>query len=129
MWASGEMGGLVGKRVVITTYGSLGDLNPYLGLALGLKARGHDPAIATAEFYRPFVEAEGIGFRPVRPDLDPNGTEAVRRIMNPRRTPGHLMRKLLFPRLKESYEDLSEATWGADVLLTHPLTFASERSS
>jgi rhamnosyltransferase subunit B len=124
MWALGEMGGLVGKRVVITTYGSLGDLNPYLGLALGLKARGHDPAIATAEFYRPFVEAEGIGFRPVRPDLDPNGTEAVRRIMNPRRTPGHLMRKLLFPRLKESYEDLSEATWGADVLLTHPLTFA-----
>jgi UDP:flavonoid glycosyltransferase YjiC (YdhE family) len=121
---SGEMGGLVGKRVVITTFGSFGDLNPYLGLALGLKARGHDPVIATAEFYRPFVEAEGVGFRPVRPDLDSHETEAVRRIMNPRRTPGHLMRKLLFPRLKESYEDLSEATRGADVLLTHPLTFA-----
>ncbi len=124
IWASDEMGGLVGKRVVITTFGSFGDLNPYLGLALGLKARGHDPAIATAEFYRPFVEAEGIGFRPVRPDLDHHEPEAVRRIMKPRRTPGYLMKELLFPRLQESYEDLSEATRGADVLLTHPLTFA-----
>src|SRR5829696_1576427 len=122
--ALGEMGGLVGKRVVITTFGSFGDLNPYLGLALGLKARGHDPAIATAEFYRPFVEAEGVGFRPIRPDVDHHETEAVRRIMKPRRTPGYLMKKLLFPRLQESYEDLSEATRGADVLLTHPLTFA-----
>src|SRR5215216_8208357 len=121
---SGVMGGLVGKRVVITTFGSFGDLNPYLGLALGLKARGHDPAIATAEFYRPFVEAEGVGFRPVRPDVDHHETEAVHRIMKPRRTPGYLMKKLLFPRLQESYEDLSEATRGADVLLTHPLTFA-----
>jgi rhamnosyltransferase subunit B len=124
IWASDEMGGLVGKRVVITTFGSLGDLNPYLGLALGLKARGHHPVIATAEFYRPFVEAEGVGFRPVRPDLDPHETEAVRRITKPRRTPGYLMKELLFPRLQESYEDLSEATQGADVLLTHPLTFA-----
>jgi rhamnosyltransferase subunit B len=121
---SGEMGGLVGKRVVITTFGSFGDLNPYLGLALGLKARGHDPVIATAEFYRPFVEAEGVGFRPVRPDRNLHETEAVHRIMNPRRTPAHLMKGLLFPRLQESYEDLSEATRGADVLLTHPLTFA-----
>src|SRR5215204_7117984 len=102
IWASGEMGGLMGKRVVITTFGSLGDLNPYLGLALGLKARGHDPVIATAEFYRRLVEAEGVGFRPVRPDRDPHDTEEVRRIMNPimnpRRTPGYLMKKLLFPR-------------------------------
>jgi rhamnosyltransferase subunit B len=118
------MGGLVSKRIVITTFGSFGDLNPYLGLALGLQARGHDPVIATAEFYRPFVEAEGVGFRPVRPDVDHHETEAVRRIMKPRRTPGYLMKELLFPRLQESYEDLSEATRGADALLTHPLTFA-----
>src|SRR5215217_4631878 len=124
IWASDEMGGLVDKRVVITTFGSFGDFNPYLGLALGLKARGHDPAIATAEFYRPFVEAEGVGFRPVRPDLDHQKTEAVRRIMKPRRTPGYLMKELLFPRLQESYEDLSKATRGADMLLPHPLTYA-----
>jgi rhamnosyltransferase subunit B len=44
--------------------------------------------------------------------------------VNPGRTPEHIMRELLFPHLQESYEDLSEATRGADALLTHPLTFA-----
>jgi UDP:flavonoid glycosyltransferase YjiC (YdhE family) len=122
--ASGEMGGPVGKRVVITTFGSFGDLNPYIGLALGLKARGHDPLIATAELYRHFVEAEGVEFRPIRPDRNPHDIEAARRIVNPGLTPEYLMRGLLFPRLQESYEDLSEATRGADALLTHPLTFA-----
>lgn len=122
--ASGEVGGPVGKRVVITTFGSFGDLNPYIGLALGLKARGHDPVIATAELYRHFVEAEEVGFRPIRPDRNPHDIETVRRIVNPGLTPEYLMRGLLFPRLQESYEDLSEATRGADALLTHPLTFA-----
>ncbi len=114
----------MGKRVVITTFGSFGDLNPYIGLALGLKARGHDPLIATAELYRHFVEAEGVEFRPIRPDRNPHDIEAARRIVNPGLTPEYLMRGLLFPRLQESYEDLSEATRGADALLTHPLTFA-----
>jgi rhamnosyltransferase subunit B len=114
----------VGKRVVITTFGSFGDLNPYVGLALGLKTRGHHPVIATAEFYRRFVEGEEIEFSPVRPDLDPHNGEVIRQVMDPKRGTEYLMRELLFPHLRESYEDLSRAAQGADVLLTHPVTFA-----
>jgi len=44
------------KRVVIATFGSFGDVNPYVGLALGLKQRGHRPVLATAEFYRSYIE-------------------------------------------------------------------------
>jgi rhamnosyltransferase subunit B len=113
-----------GRRVVIATFGSFGDLNPCLGLALGLKARGHDPVIATSELYRPSVEGEGIAFSPVRPDLDPHDREAIYRIMDRRRGTEYLIRELLLPRLRESYEDLSEAARGAALLLTHPLTFA-----
>ena len=107
---------------MIATFGSFGDLKPYLGLALGLKARGHDPMIATSELYRPSVQGEGIGFSPVRSDLGPHDREAIRRIMHRRRGTEYLIRELLLPRLRESYEDLSEAARGADLLLTHPLT-------
>jgi UDP:flavonoid glycosyltransferase YjiC (YdhE family) len=31
----------MGSKVVLNTFGSLGDLNPYLGIALGLKSIGH----------------------------------------------------------------------------------------
>ena len=117
--------GLAGKkRVVIATFGSFGDLNPSVGLALGLKARGHDPVVATAEVYRPYVEAEGIEFRPVRPDLDHDDSEAVGRIMDPRRVPEYVFKELLLPRVRESYEDLSEAARGANLLVTNSLAIA-----
>jgi UDP:flavonoid glycosyltransferase YjiC (YdhE family) len=29
------------KRIVLSTFGSLGDINPYIGIALELKIRGH----------------------------------------------------------------------------------------
>ena len=47
-------------RVALTTFGSLGDLHPYLALALALKARGHEPVVATSEQYRPKAEALGL---------------------------------------------------------------------
>jgi len=34
-------------RVVLHPFGSLGDIHPYIAIALGLKSRGHRPAIAT----------------------------------------------------------------------------------
>ena len=56
------------KRIAVTTFGSLGDLHPYLALALGLRARGHDVIVATGECYRNKIGALGLGFAAVRPD-------------------------------------------------------------
>jgi hypothetical protein len=36
------------RRIVLTTFGSLGDLHPYIAVALGLKTRGHEAVIATS---------------------------------------------------------------------------------
>jgi rhamnosyltransferase subunit B len=36
----------VKKRIVPTTFGLLGDLHPYIAIAKGLQARGHDAVIA-----------------------------------------------------------------------------------
>ena len=73
---------MVPKQIVITTLGSLGDLHPYLALALGLQARGHRVTIATSPIYRPTVESEGIGFHAVRPDLSTDDTEMLRLVMD-----------------------------------------------
>ena len=56
------------RRVVLTTVGSLGDLHPYIAIALGMKARGHEAVVATSACYRQKVEALGLGFRALRPD-------------------------------------------------------------
>jgi rhamnosyltransferase subunit B len=59
-----------GRRIVLTTVGSLGDLHPYVAIALGLQARGREAILATGACYRRKIEALGIGFRAVRPDCD-----------------------------------------------------------
>src|ERR1051326_5507335 len=60
---------MTGKRVVLSTFGSFGDVHPYIAIALELKLRGHDPLIATSEVYREKMAAAGIEFHPVRPEV------------------------------------------------------------
>ena len=116
----------MGRRIVITTFGSLGDIHPYVALASGLKKRGHPVAIATSEFYRSLIEGAGVAFYPVRPDIDPEEILRVvpRIFLDMRKGPEILIREMVLPYLRDSYEDLMAATNGAEALLTHPLTFA-----
>jgi UDP:flavonoid glycosyltransferase YjiC (YdhE family) len=56
------------KRIVLTTHGTLGDLHPYLAIALELQKRGHTPVIATSEYYRRKIEATGVEFHAIIPN-------------------------------------------------------------
>jgi UDP:flavonoid glycosyltransferase YjiC (YdhE family) len=116
-----------GRRIVLTTYGSLGDLHPSLAIALGLRARGHDPAIATSALYRERIESRGVRFHPVRPDLpDPDAApELMPRIMDLRRGTERIVREQVMPSLRDTYHDLLDATEGADLVVSHPLTYAA----
>jgi hypothetical protein len=48
----------------------MGDLHPFLALALALRERGFTTVIASAAEYRAKVEAAGIAFHAVRPSYD-----------------------------------------------------------
>ncbi|HUF31518.1 MAG TPA: glycosyltransferase, partial [Gemmatimonadaceae bacterium] len=110
-------------RVCLTTLGSFGDLHPMLGLAHALKKRGHLPVLATSPAYREIIEGEGIAFHGIRPDIQPNDREVIRRVMD--RTRGtEALFEMIMPHFRDSYEDLLVASEGADVLVTHPITFA-----
>jgi UDP:flavonoid glycosyltransferase YjiC (YdhE family) len=115
------------RRIVLTTFGSLGDLHPYIAMALSLQARGHEAVIATSGSYRQKVEALGIGFRAVRPDHpDPEtGTELIRRIMDRRTGSEFVIREVMMSALRNSYLDTLTAAEGADLLVSHMLTFTT----
>jgi UDP:flavonoid glycosyltransferase YjiC (YdhE family) len=117
-----------GKRIVISTFGSFGDIHPYVGIALELKRRGHVPVIATSEIYREKMETIGLEFYPVRPDMPPveepdEVARIVGNVMDPKKGP-EAVGDLILPYLRDIYVDLDAATAGADLLLTHPLPFA-----
>ena len=110
-------------RIVLNTFGSFGDIHPYMAIALELQRRGHAPVVATMEIYREKIEDEGLEFAPVRPNIpqpkeqDP---ELIEKIMEPLTGPRFLMEELVFPAVRDSYEDLQRAVAGADILVTHP---------
>ncbi len=108
-------------RIVLTTYGSSGDLNPIVALGLGLQARGHAVLIAVEEAHRPAVAAAGLAVHPL-----PGDNEAVllpyRRVLFGDISPVAFTRILLehsiLPTLHETVEALRVACEGADLLVS-----------
>ena len=49
-------------KILITTYGTLGDVLPYVALGKGLLHAGHQVVLGTSERFRDFVEGHGLAF-------------------------------------------------------------------
>ncbi len=113
-------------RIVLNTFGSFGDLHPYLALAIEMQRRGHTAVIATSEFYRAKVEAESLEFAPVRPDIGEMSGNAdfIRKLWDERRGTEYLIRDYLMPAVSQGYDDLLPVCANADFLLTHAAGYA-----
>ncbi len=111
-------------RILIHAFGSYGDIHPYMGLALELRRRGHEPVIATSPIYRQKIEAEGIAFRAIRPDLPRIDRELMRQVFDRRKGTEFIFRHILMPNLRDSYQDLAAVAGDPDVVITHPVAFA-----
>ena len=96
-----------------------------MGLALELRARGHDVVLASSEFYRQKVACAGLEFHALRPLLSPDDPAMVASVMRSPRGPEVLIRDLVLPHLRDMYEDLLEASSGADYLVCGELVMAA----
>jgi UDP:flavonoid glycosyltransferase YjiC (YdhE family) len=118
------------KKIVISTFGSFGDLHPYVAVALELKRRGHRPVIATSEIYREKTDALGLELHAVPPDLPGyDRPEEVARmiseLVDTKKGPERVFEQFINPHLRGMYDALAEATRDADLLLTHVLSLAA----
>jgi MGT family glycosyltransferase len=57
-------------KILIPTIGTRGDVQPYIALAQGLIARGHDVTIATHPIQQGLVETYQVPFVPIGTDID-----------------------------------------------------------
>jgi rhamnosyltransferase subunit B len=117
------------KKIVISTFGSFGDLHPYVAIALELKRRGHRPVIATSEIYREKTDALGLELHPVPPDLPGYDqplevARMVAEMVDPKKGPERVFTQFINPHLRGMYEALAAATRDADLLVTHVLSLA-----
>jgi UDP:flavonoid glycosyltransferase YjiC (YdhE family) len=116
----------MGKRILMTTTGSLGDLHPFIAIGLELRSRGHEVTLATSNFYKSKVEQTGLRFAPMGPHLGLEISEVMNRVMDLKNGPEYLIRQILYPSVPSAYVEVMQAARGADLIVTHPITFAAQ---
>lgn len=109
-------------RILIACWGSHGDVDPYIGLGLGLQSRGCRVTLAAPAHYREFIANQGLGFLAIPPDVEPHDEERMARIMDPNDGTRYVLRELVFPATEAMYSALETEAELADLIVSHPLT-------
>ncbi|MFZ9898543.1 MAG: glycosyltransferase [Gemmatimonadaceae bacterium] len=111
-------------RILIACWGSHGDVDPSIGLGLGLRARGHRVTIATMPYFAPIVTAAGLDFHPIPPDISPTDTAIVSRLMSRWRGAEYIVKDLVAPQVAAMHGALLPRVRDTDLFISHPLAFA-----
>lgn len=114
-------------RIVLATFGSLGDLHPFLALGEALLARGAEVTVAASESYRERVCALGLGFAPLSPDFSrwERDTDAMRHAMDLRGGSDWIFRNMVAPFVEQTGPELLRACEGADAIVHSTLVLGA----
>lgn len=110
-------------NILFCTFGSRGDVHPYIAVARELIARGHRATIATGDEHERTISAAGVGFRRVPPgrnDFEDFGA-LMREVMDPKRGGEFIFKELIMPFLPRTHAATLAAAQDADVIVGHPL--------
>ena len=111
-------------RIVITTAGSRGDVQPCVALGLGLKQAGHEVTVASWAAFQGLVEGRGLAFHAV---AGPDPDRLVEALLEAGRNPlkyARTFRPLLRPHVQRGFYDCLAACREADAVVYTPLGFA-----
>ena len=111
-------------KIVITTAGSRGDVQPCVALGLGLREAGHEVTVASWAPFRGLVEGRGLAFHPV---AGPEPNRLVHHLVGAGRNPlryAQTFRALLRPHVEQGFRDCLAACRDADIIVYTPLGFA-----
>jgi sterol 3beta-glucosyltransferase len=111
-------------RVLIAAVGSRGDVAPFTGLGVRLRAEGHRVTIATHGLFETYVTGCGLGFH--RLPVDAREELAIRVEADGGRSPARMtlaVNRALAAHAAATAEALTAAARDADVLLLTPLSW------
>ncbi len=97
------------RTIILATWGTLGDLYPFLRLGGALLARGHRVIVCTPPLHRDRVLASALEYAPLRPALPTGKPEQARLAIRVFGSTGgirHLWRDVLAAAAEDSYADV-----------------------
>jgi sterol 3beta-glucosyltransferase len=104
-------------QILLMTYGTRGDVEPFVALAHGFVKAGHTARLAAPETYAPLAAGTGVEYIPLPGDPGELAAAMVREAGdNPLRMIG-VMTRFVFPLAAEVYGRLREAAPGSDAIV------------
>src|ERR1700761_2368358 len=108
-------------KVVFTSFGSTGDVQPFLALAAEFRRHGHHAVVAFSPNFRSRAEALKLDFVPIGPELDTAlirgvGAELVR-LEDPAQQVRHFL-EAVTPHVPRMYRELAALCSTADALVS-----------
>ncbi|HEX8034540.1 MAG TPA: glycosyltransferase, partial [Ktedonobacterales bacterium] len=114
-------------RIVLTTIGSAGDLNPFVAAGLGLRARGHDVLFAVEDNFHPTVREAGFEVTHLTGDATTALAPYAKEMFggsNPLVSVKTLLDHYILPTLTQKVKELRAACEGADLLVSSAFNIA-----
>ncbi len=110
-------------RVLLSTIGSRGDVQPLLALALELRRQSHESRLCAPPDFRDLIEGCGLPFVPVGPEVR---SAASQRSARAATSSPQAMRQLLMDTIAGQFATLGEAAEGCDAIVaTTALQYAA----
>lgn len=120
-------------KACLATFGTLGDIYPFIAIALALKRRGIVPVISAPEMHRRAIEGEDIAYERLRPHerdiAEALGVDipGAYRIML--KNPYFILDEIYLRFLEKTYDDVMAAAEEADVLIVHSLLVGAHQAA
>ena len=109
-------------KILVTAFGSLGDVEPYLAVASALLRRGHEVRVATLDHFASRVEALGLPFESLRVEWDEPRFDSMMREVLRKKNP-FAQARIIFSRTHDALvtatKTLVPMAEASDVVLTH----------
>jgi vancomycin aglycone glucosyltransferase len=102
-------------KVLLSSIGSRGDVQPILALALELRALGHDARLCVAPNFKDWVESFGLTCIPIGPDLKQLTGGTISR--QPQSPTAEQRRLLAAHMVRDQFAVLSKAARGCDLVV------------
>lgn len=112
-------------NIVINTFGTRGDVQPYVALGIGLQQAGHSIRIVTHQIFEDFVREYGLDVYPLQ--LDPQQVllnEALSELGNNTVRISRWMEEHFKAALHDLFTATLDSNQGADMILNSGLSFA-----
>ena len=112
-------------KITINTFGTRGDIQPYIALGLGLRQAGHSVRIVTHQIFDAFVKEYGLNCYPLH--LDPRQVllnEALSELGHNTFRINRWMRENFKPALRDIFEATLTANRDAELMLNSGLSLA-----